>query len=39
MAMSKKTTAQVLTYTGRTLVAGYEREFMDFLNGLRLTTK
>lgn len=32
-------TAQILTYTGRTLAAGYERQFMDFLNGFSLTVR
>lgn len=30
-------TVQLLTYTGRNLVANYEPDFMEFLNGLRVS--
>jgi hypothetical protein len=29
-------TVQILTYTGRSLVPEYEKDFIDFLNGFRL---
>jgi putative serine protease PepD len=32
----KAGSVQVLTYTGRTLVSEYEKDFVDFLNGFRL---